>query len=252
MKDVDILGATRTGVVVVGVFLCALSERALSSEFSVDSWSLNAYVRGNSDQFGSYFQTVMNPFVADSGQLTDRASTSSVSFDFWWNDQYGSFLIEGSQHCVAQNLPPFPGAIGREDCADAGGIHFTANADLLLSVDAAYPYHLDGPELFAQLLFEVTQVSNDPVDPLFSAVRRDDTFINYPASGTFVIQGQAIIPAGQTYILSYDRGISAWADSGAIADGSGYIHFTLQSVPEPAVLGLLALGGAMIRRRRPC
>lgn len=218
--------------------------------FDITQWSLSTGANGGSSGSSVFFQSVMNPFVADSGQLMDRASSSSTSFDFWWNDKYGSFLIQGSQTCVAQNPPPFPGSIANESCGSGGGIYFTANADLLLTVDAAYDYNLAGPDLFTRMFFQVYPDSNEPVDPVFAGILHDDTFTHYPAVGTLTISGQAIVPAGRTYLLSYEQSIDAHGNTGATGDGSGYIHFTLQAAPAPAAFFPLALGALALRKRR--
>src|SRR5258706_13198925 len=103
----------RIGIAIL--LVSGLQASAKAAMFSIDQWSLDAGVHGNRDGSGVFFETVMNPFV-DSGQVTDRASSASTSFNFSWDDNYGEFLIQGSQHCVAQNSPPYPGGGGIEDC----------------------------------------------------------------------------------------------------------------------------------------
>lgn len=231
------------------VLLFASKNTALASLFTVDQWSVGVGVLGEfpySD--GDSSDIVSNPFV-ESFQAIDRASFATASFNFSWNDSSGSFLIDGSHRCVAQNPPPYPGAVGSELCGASAGIYFTTTADLLMSVDAAFDYNLAGPNLFSRIDFSVYPESSvDPVDPVFVSGAHDDTYTHYPASGTLRITGQAIVPAGQTYIFNFQQLMIAKHNTGAIATGDGYLHFTLQEVPEPAMLFPLALGAMFLRR----
>lgn len=222
---------------------------ASGSVFSVDQWSVGAAVAGEfpySD--GDSSNIVSNPFV-ESFQAIDRASSATASFNFSWNDSSGDFLLDGSLRCVAQNLPPFPGATGDESCGANGGIYFTTTADLLMTVDAAFDYNLAGPNLFALIDFNVyPESTNKPKDPIFVSGVHDDTYTHYPAAGTLRITGQAIVPAGQTYIFGFRQYLSADRNTGAIATGDGYLHFTLQTIPEPATSALLILGTLLLSR----
>ncbi|MBI5764651.1 MAG: hypothetical protein HZA51_14140 [Planctomycetes bacterium] len=231
------------------VLLFASKNTALASLFTVDQWSVGVGTRGEFPYFdGDSSNIVSNPFV-ESFQAMDRASSATASFDFSWNDSSGDFLIDGSLRCVAQNLPPYPGAIGSELCAASAGIYFTTTADLLMSVDAAFDYNLAGPNLFAFIDFNVYPVTtNKPVDPIFASSMHDDTYTHYPAAGTLRITGQAIVPAGQTYLFSLSQILIADRNTGAIAMGDGYYHFTLQTIPEPATSALLILATLLFSR----
>jgi hypothetical protein len=228
---------------------CPVSATAnAGSSFTIDSWSLSAGAHGPFPYFSSVvFETVANPYT-DHGQVTERDSSASTSFDFWWTDQYGSFLIQSSVHCVSQNVPPFPGGGASELCGADGSMRFTASADLLFSVDAAFLYDLAGPDMFTQLQISIIDVQVPNIG-YFDELRRDDTFTSNPASGTLSIQGQAVLPAAHTYSLAYSQLLEAIGNTGDAADGSGTIHFTLSEVPEPAAFFSLALTALVLRRR---
>jgi hypothetical protein len=209
----------------------------------IDSWYLETGVlwTGGTNSIAS--TTVQNPFQSVQDATGPGPTTGHTEYSFGCSASAGDFLIEGSHHV--------PGIDPQISLAESGGgIYLTPDADLLLAVDAAYTYNLAGPNMFVQLIFEVDPYSSEPADPVFSAVRRDDTVISFPASGTLSIHGQASVPAGQTYIISYSHLLRADGITGATADGSGYIHWTLTEVPAPATLGPLAFAALVLRRPR--
>lgn len=230
------------------VFHFTLCGAAFGSLFSVDQWSMDASFLANSNGSAVFFETVANPFV-DSGEVTDRQSRSSTAFQFSWTDNYGDFLIDGSQRAVGQNPPPYPGASGFETCASEGGIYFTAYADLLFTLDAAYSYRFAGPAVLAELNFGLAD-DGPPKLSYINEAREADSYTFSPPSGTLSIQDQVLLPGGRTYRLSYQQFLRAQGLTGATADGSGYIHFTLSEIPEPAAFFPLALAALALRRRR--
>lgn len=241
-----------------GMLLVALAAQGsmLSTTFGsvvqIEQWSLATGANGVNSGGASYFNTVTNPFV-DSSQIVDRSSIAYSAFNFSWDDTSGNFYVKGSHNCVAQNPRPYPGATGLEQCVSEGGIYFTPSTDLLLTVDAAYDYNLAGPNLFTRTLFQVIPVYDDPQEPVeyvFVAGPHADTFTGYPATGTLHVNGQAIVPAGRTYLLSYSQYMSAYGNTGAVGTGNGYIHFTFAPVPEPAALVPLAIAVIASRQTR--
>ncbi|MBI5763602.1 MAG: PEP-CTERM sorting domain-containing protein [Planctomycetes bacterium] len=119
-----------------------------------------------------------------------------------------------------------------------------------MTVDASYNYNLTGPNLYTDLVVGASIVEGELWPEVFSINRVADTFVSYPAAGTFSISHQATLLAGHQYLIGYSMRILALGNTGAVGTGDGYVHFTLTPVPEPSAILPLALATMLLRRRR--
>lgn len=227
----------------LAIALIELIASTTHASIVIDSWNLVtgvAYTNGGDAHIST---VVQNPFAGVYAASGPGPTTAQSTYNISWTTDNADFLIQGSHQAVGAD--PALLQVGSE-----GGIYFTTTTDVLLTVDAAYDYNLAGPNLFTRMIFQVYPESNDPVDPIFTAGPHDDTYTGYPASGTLRINGQAIVPAGQTYLLSYSQYMAAHGNTGAVGTGNGYVHFTFAPVPEPAAIVPLALTAILARRPR--
>jgi len=214
--------------------------------FDVTQWDLGTGVQATFPHgAGVFSQTVTNPFISNHLAI-DGNSSASTTYNVTWDDRFGDFLVEVT-HRAADVDPASLRSISD------GLIYVTANTDLLISINGIYSYSLPVDPMEAEFDMTVFDPSPPYDSPIGFANLYNTSVDGAPASGSFPIGGQAILPAGHTWLIRYTMELfTYYGYSGQIASGDGYLHFTLQAVPEPAALGLLALGGAMIRRRRPC
>lgn len=227
---------------------CALfgvvCAEANASLIAVSYWSLDTTVIRSTPQGvqtdGAFFDQVQNPFVG-SHFATIGLSTASSAYDFAWNDAGGSFRIN-----VAHRAEDNSGSLIQS--SSSGSIGFSTTRDLLLTVDAPYSYDMPAYGMDANMSIGVSD--RPPTQHYFIGSAYQDTFLQSPLSGTLLVQGQSILPGGQTYNLSYLIRLNTRGTSGLFANGSGYFHFTLQEVPEPSTLALLLPAALTLRRRR--
>jgi hypothetical protein len=207
-----------------------------SGDLSVENWDLASVVIDPITSVGDSFQIVENPFV-ESHSVSIGLSTASASYDFSWSDAGGNFQIDGSQRAHDSS-----NGFLRSD--STGHVIFGASQDLLFTVDAEYSYNLPTGSLAAALIVAV--VDNVTFDELLA-----HSFLEtFPGTGVFEVHDQIDLPAGREYRVFYHMRIDAFENTGAIGTGDGFVHFTLQSVPEPTTLGFGLLGSVILLRRR--
>jgi hypothetical protein len=202
---------------------------------------------------GAAFQEVSNPFV-DSHGVALGSSTCSASYNFTWNGQLGTFSILSSQH--AEGGTPYG-----SHTASSGFIWLTPSVDLLFDLEGAFDYNLPADFMMATLAFSIADhVDNEEI---FGGGDSAETFPGQPSSGTLLLEGSVVIPAGHTSELYYVMMLDTFSGTqGYMATGEGGLTFSLTAVPEPAALLLLApallaassrrLDKAADRRRFPC
>jgi hypothetical protein len=225
------------------ISFCITASVALSSSFTVEQWNLGTGVAGSWPNIdGVSNTTVSNPLhELQSAQV--GSSTANTTYAISWNDTFGDFLVQ-TTHRAADVDPLHMRSIS------AGSIYVTAMSDLLFTADAAYSYILPVDPMYTAFAFTVYD-AQPPNLAVFNGGGFYDTIHGSPASGNFPVSGQAILAAGHTWVIAYQMEVNAYYGySGQIALGDGYLHFTLQAVPEPATLVPLAVGALIARRRR--
>jgi hypothetical protein len=224
--------------------LTALHATANADEFDVTQWELVTAVSATfPGGDAEYSQTVTNPFqVTHTAQFL--SSTATTTYSFAWNDTFGDFLVEVTHR--AADVDPL-----RLTSGSSGFIYLTAMTDLLFIADAEYSYSLPVDPMYTAFAFTVYDAQPPNLAVFNGGGHYDTSVYGAPASGTFPANGQAILSAGHTWVIAYQMEVNAYYGySGQIAQGDGYLHFTLSEVPEPAALFPLALGALLLCQRR--
>lgn len=235
---------SRHNVCVTAAALLFSASGLHASVFDVTQWDLGTGVLASFPHgAGVSSQTVMNPFIANHVAI-DGNSSATTTYSFAWNASVGDFLVQ-----VAHRAADVDPSILRS--ASDGRIYVTANTDLLFTIDGNYSYSLPVDPMLTIFNMGISDIQ-PPHDSPIGFGNSYDTVNGAPASGSFPISGQAILPAGHTWSISYIMEVFALGGlSGQIAQGDGYLHFTLQeAIPEPATLLPLALAAVLVRVRR--
>jgi len=211
-------------------------------------WSLLSTVQqsdanGNTVQSAERIDTVQNPLVVSQSAILPP-SFSTTGYNINIAQTMADYWIAVDQSCRNQmNAAPI--------CLSNGRIELTAMTDIQVNVDMAYQYYMPSDLMDVDIYFDGTRLN--PTTFLFSIGRSDDTDLSGPHGGNFSINHSFIIPAGQSYRLSYgfELRYSVGALNNVTGTGNGSLHMTMTALPEPATLALLA-GAAipLIRRRR--
>lgn len=210
---------------------------AQANSFEITSWSLGAGIVDSTGGVSAGSETVENPFDAQDW-VQRGASSARTDYDFAWHASFGQFLVEASHVAFDGN--------GGTRSASVGSIHITPSVDLLLTATGSYDYDLPGSAM--QVSHGIDVYDDNTQIAAWGAF--DHTFLNGPTSDTFNWSNQTVLPAGHQIQILYGTYLDAFGSSGFLASGEGFIHFTLQPVPEPSTLLPLALGALMLRRRR--
>lgn len=220
-----------------GVFF---AESRVDAGLIVESWGLLVAVANETTQDYDIFESVQSPFV-QSHSAALGSSSVSTSYDFAWSETGGTFLIQGNQQAEDNTT------LHLRSLSD-GQIDVFSSVDLLFTAEGSYTYDLPGGAM--AVTYGLGLLDAQTGQPYFAQGGSDDSFLNGSASGTFVIDGQGILPAGRPAYIRYFMVLDTYDSTGLFATGSGYFHFTLQQVPEPSTLGLAILGTAFLLRRR--
>jgi len=215
--------------------------------FNVQQWQLGTGVTGTPPNVGVELnQTVTNPLIlTQHWDGTDGFSSSETSYRFGWDSSFGDFLVQVTHR--AADVDPNTLRSG-----SSGLIYFTSNTDVLFTIDGNYSYSLPINPMLTIFNLSVSD-AQPPHDSPIGFGNYYGTEDGAPASGSFPISGQAVLPAGHTWLIDYLMEVETLGGlSGQIASGDGYLHFTLQSVPAPAAFLPLALAALLLRKRRGC
>lgn len=220
----------------------ALMTNGVNAAIIIEQWNMVTGVRNSSGHQGAFAETVQNPFFT-THDIVRGASSARTNFDFTWNDSAGDFLIQASQR--AADVDP----LGLTSNS-SGWINVSADQDLLITAQGAYDYTLPAWGMGVAFFLGVYE----DIPPYDAPLNFGDAFSTYsnpwPASGVITGSGQAILQAGHTWTIQYWIQVDSSGTTGTAATGDGYLHFTLQEVPEPATLFPLALAAMLLRRSR--
>jgi hypothetical protein len=233
------------GLLVVFAFF-GMAQPVRGEAFTITEWALgttvyDSSIGGPEGLDSDYNNVVENPF-----QHTQFASvgisTAETTYDFAWSADFGGFLIDAAHE--AEDIDT-----GTLYSRSSGYIWVAPSIDLSLEIAAAYSYYLPPGMMLARL--EIFASDVDTSENLFYAREQDNSFDGYPVSGTFTIDGNATLPAGHTIVLHYEMIIQSFSgQTGLLGTGTGSVSFTLQPVPEPSTLALLATFILIVPRRR--
>jgi len=222
-------------IVVLSVGLIA-SAPVHADSFLVTSWSLGTAILDLPDVAGDVSDLVQNPFVHEHHLTLGQAQAHSY-FDFSWTPDTASFLIAASHVAFDGN--------GGTRSISSGDIYITPNVDLLITATGTYDYDLPA---WAMQVAQGVDVDADSIQ-LYSWGNFEYTDLQGPISGTFQLSEQGILPAGSSVRIFYAMYVDGFGNSGLLAEGHGSILITLQPLPEPHTLALLALGACLLRKK---
>ncbi len=223
-----------------GAAFLAVAHPSQADSFTIDEWALSTGIEDFASGFDWDHSTVVqNPFVASHSAVVGD-STATSDFDFAWAEQFGQFLIESTQQAAGVETSML-------FTVSSGGFYITLAEDLSLHIDGAFSYDLTADWMTARFGFSIF----DPDDETFLFIQeeRASTFPGEPSSGTLTIEGDAILPAGRTFLIGYNMSLDTFSGTaGHFATGAGHVNFTI--TPEPSTLALLMpLAVGFVRRR---
>jgi len=226
---------------VVAMFLAVSlgGERVQASAFTIDDWLLNTGLGLPQGPEYCFFNTVQNPFQ-DSHGVVVANSTANTAYDFSWMINSAGFNIESSHEVEGLES-------GSVFAASSGNIWITPTEDLVLSMDAAYSYQFSAIAQIATLSVAVCYAGQPGC--IFVETERAVGFPGEPSAGTLEIHDEILLPANETWVLSYSQSVhTATSNAGLIVTGSGYVTLTI--TPEPGVAAIAGLGALVVAWRR--
>jgi hypothetical protein len=226
----------------------AVAPPSARAAFQLLTWRLTTGVVDSSGSStvvdGHSFESVQNPFQGP-GAVSDTSvgpNTARSEYDFSWVLNTGSFHIDIDHHVETTDV----------DTTSSGHFLIQPDVDLRLTIDASLDYTSVPGDLadFILRMFvrdEATEIT------LFNEAEEGGSLWFHPASGTLDFDGEVILPAtGTTYRIDYRAWASTLAEdnpSGPLTS-SGYVHFDLAPVPEPATALLCLVAGAPLALKR--
>lgn len=218
------------------VFVLICSGEALGDSFTLDDWALSTGIIDTRNHFSSSFTPQPSPYISAQHVMVAPSEAHSY-FDFSWTPDTASFLIAASHVAVDGN--------GGTRSLSSGNIYITPSVDLLLSAQGHYDWDLPAGAMAIQWGFVAWDFQSHEV--YFSQGDMHTTFLHGPASGTFTINGQGVLPPNRQIVLQYNMILDTFGSTGLLATGAGEINFSL--VPEPHMLALFTVGACLLRKK---
>lgn len=229
------------GWIPIFMFSCVVLTSVEARSINVEDWALTTSVGsspGGSD--GDFSGTPQNPYQATQSAVLG-ISTSVTVLEYRWTSVEGHFLATAA-HAAAGHPNILTSASG-------GVIWFSSASDQLITIDGSYTYDLGPGDRTAEL--EVHVAKTDPTVILYSFDEIALPIIGEPANGTFAFNEAMLLPAGETYRVSYIMQLRSFGGSpDVLSFGDGHVNFHLAVVPECSTLALL-LAGLSLACRRP-
>lgn len=229
---------------ILGLIGIVAANGHAKAQIAISDWFLNMGVQDLSAGGEQHFvasEVVQNPYQANHS-VSQGIASAITSYDFSWSGDNASFRID------ATHVDPDLGG-ARYVTSSTGNIIFTTTANTRVNLNGLFEYNL--PVSAIDLRVSVAIFDAHSFQNFLSDVHLVDTFTHPgPAVGTIVADNTGLLPAGRDYRLNYIIRIEAFGNSGAIATADGYLHLTLEPVPEPGTAALLAAASPLMRRMR--
>lgn len=205
---------------------------------------------GGADSQSTFFEFPPSPnAIAFSQTAMIAPSFATGNYDVQWSGDTATIDVS-----VSHRLSGFQGST-----SSTSNIRIRPSVDSLFTVDAFFNYS-HPPALLGAVDFFVTLRMNPPAPTVFSAGDSSGTIGLDPPSGTIPASGSFPLLAGNLYQISHIINTANYdpPPPGAEWLGNGEIHITINPIPEPTTLALLAPALCLfitrrtrIRARRP-
>lgn len=218
-----------------------MAGRAHGSSISVEDWTLRATVGIGNGTDSRVNTAVQNPLL--SSQFASlQSSTASSAYDVSWDATgFLEFLLD-AEHVGQGNVSGFS--------RSTGSVHFIPSVDSILTIDAEYNYMLGNGDREAIMSIGAGLYPSQQ-STLFSTFQIAIPIGGDPPNGTHSFHASAPLVAGEVYAFGYHLSVASFGGSPAsLSHANGFFHATIQPVPEPATVFLIAAALPLLRRRR--
>lgn len=216
----------------------------LGAAFSLDQWQLASSVSPGGPPGNSIavFLAVMNPFV-NQHEAQQFSSAAGAAYNYHWTNIEGT--LTSNIHATAQGpISSLPFQSG-----NSALIVITPLTDLQIDLSGNFTYALAPGDRNVHF-----QLTVEPTDLKYPAVFNQGAgaspIFGDPPSGTFDLGGSVILHPGQSYQLVYTASLISFIGSPTqLSNYNGEVTFQITALPEPATLGVLAVGALFTLRR---
>jgi len=212
---------------------------AARGDFHVDSWVLSSVCANSGGIESEFYTQLQNPYNPPPLVATRHNSIATASFAFNWSLATGSFHIDSSLTSE--------GGIGLPFCATDNRINFHISQPSLLSFDSEWTYHFTGGDRSSTIRFWVHNL--DTATDVLIRGDTGDTVAGDPPTDTLYVADSILLTPGNYYVRSLMRLGAAGGSANSVSTAHGFADITLTTVPEPAGVLMLALGGVFVGRR---
>lgn len=228
------------------LFLQVLVAKVSSAAF-VEEWTLSVLVDGFTDYDVDFNITPTNGYMGSLLAALDNSLASS-SYDMAWSELENTGSFRTDSNLLSQG--PNPGSPTFFSSATTN-VRIQSNQDLVLVYDSSHTFALGSGDREVVSTLDIADLTN--LEPVFSGGAGSAPIGGGPSSGVLDFQHTMVLPAGPLYSITTRFRLIAFSGSpSSLSSGSGFSHFTLAPVPEPATSLLLTFAAAsvVVRRRR--
>lgn len=213
-------------------------DAAALGDLIVDGGTL---VVGCTNPFGNdaeFINQLQNP-MSETRSASMHNSAATAAFNFNWSLATGHFRIDANMASEGGNNGPF--------CATDNRVNFSVTQDMLLSIDSEWTYQFNGGIRRTVIRFWVVDTTTDLT--VFTRGDVGDTVAGDPWADTFHVNGSILLTPGNYFVRSLMDLSAVGGSANSVSTAHGFADITLTTVPEPAGVLMLALGGVFVGRR---
>jgi len=192
--------------------------------------------------FGHSFQHINqldNP-MSETRTVVLHNSVAVAEYQFNWNLLGGQFHIDANLASEGGTGGPF--------CATDNRVNFQITQDTLLSIDSEWTYQFNGGIRRSSIIFWVGNSATGTSS--WSIGDLADTLADDPSTDTFHVGGSLLLTPGSYFVRSLMDLRAVGGSANSVSTAHGFADITLTTVPEPAGLVMVAIGGVFVGRRR--